>query len=113
MMAVEPKRHREGQEGSNAQGYWTEHLIPDIEVVMGVAAALRTQDAIVRVLCWKLGHGNAETRSDLHALEDEVNSETILLSPLRQVGPEVILLAHVLFSPLQSDLIPPGIGLDP
>src|SRR5258708_906458 len=40
MMAVEPKRHREGQEGSNARGNWTCHLIPHTEVVMDLAAAL-------------------------------------------------------------------------
>ena len=68
-----------GKETRYAQDDRSQNLVPDIKVVVGEAAPLVRQDAIVWVLCRKLRNADPEGAALLHALEDEVDSVSLLL----------------------------------
>ena len=82
-VAIEPVGSVEGKETGHADDDRPQHLVPDIEVVGGKAAPLVRQDAVVRILGGKLGHGNAEGAALFHALEDEIDAigPTLLHAP--------------------------------
>jgi len=57
------------------------HDVANIEVGMREAAPLVRQDAVVGVLGGILRHSDAESAALLHALEDKVDAESVLLLP--------------------------------
>src|SRR5947208_9907822 len=61
----------------------------------------------------KLRHGDAEARSLLHALEDEVHAVGTLLHHAAQPGPNKVLFAHALLGPLDRDVMIASEGLHP
>src|SRR5262245_33058896 len=69
----------EGKEGRHAHDHGPEHLIADVEVVVGEAALLAGQDAVIGVLGRELRHRHPKRRSLLHALEDEEDTVSVLL----------------------------------
>ena len=73
-VAVEPIGGVERKETSHPDDNRSQHLIPDVEVVVRQAAALVRQDAVVGVLGGVLGNGDTEGAALLHALEDEVGA---------------------------------------
>ena len=102
-----------GKEGSHAHHHGPQHLVAEIEVVVGKAAALLSQEAVVRVGGGVLGDEGSKSRALLHALQDEIHA--VLLSFLHspQVRAKVILLAHSLFRPGHGEAMVAGEGLDP
>src|ERR1700683_5005540 len=82
-----------GEETGHAQNDVTQDRIPDIEVVMGEAAPLVSQDAMVGILRGELGHADAEGAALLHTLEDEVDTVGILLFHAAQRWQDVLLFA--------------------
>ena len=75
-----------GKETRHAHDDGPQHCIPDIEVVMGEAAPLVRQDAMVGILRRKFGHGDADDSALLHALEDEIDAIGIFLLHATQRG---------------------------
>ena len=76
---VEVIRGLEGKEGRHPHDHGTEDLVADVEVVAGEAALLVGQDAVIGILGRELRHRDPKRWSLLHALEDEVHSERVLL----------------------------------
>ena len=85
-VAVEPVGGMKGKEARHAHDDGPQNCIPDIEVVVGEAAPLVGQDAMVGVLRRKFGHADAEGSALLHALEDEVDAIGFLLLHAAQRG---------------------------
>ncbi len=103
-VAVEPVGGMEGKEGGHAHDDRPQHLVPDVEVVMGETAALMRQDAVVGVLRREFGDADAEGAALFHALEDEVDAIGILPLHAAQRGQDVIFFAHAFFRPFDGDL---------
>ena len=80
---------------------------------MGVAGALPPDDAVVRIFNRKPGRAGAEGRSDLHTLQDEIDTETVLPLHTLLIGADIVLFPHALFRPLDGDLMVAGEGLHP
>ena len=112
-MAVEPVGGVKGKEGGYAQHDRSENLIPDIKIVVGEAAALVSQDAVVGVWGGIFGNSDAKGPTLFHALEDEIDPVGILLDQTMQLGGYVLFFAHSLFRPLDGDVMVAGIGLRP
>lgn len=113
VMAVEIPGGLKGKKGADPQYHGSQHVIEDVEVVVGEAASGLFQDAVVRIVGGELGRDRAEGGGLLHALENEVDPEALGAFDLRQKGPYPIFLAHVLLGPFDGDAMVPGIGLDP
>src|SRR5260370_30756262 len=80
---------------------------------MGVAGTLSGEDAVMGIVDREPGNGRAEGGSQLHAVEDEVNSKLIPALHSSQVGTDVVFLADPFFGPLHGDLTFLGKGLHP
>src|SRR5260370_36524185 len=102
-----------GKETSHAYDDGSQECIPDIEVVVGEAASLVRQNAMVRIFRRKLGNADAEGSPLFHALEDEVDAVGILLLHAAQRGQDVVLFAGPFLGPLDRDLVVAGVRLDP
>src|SRR5215831_13909369 len=76
-VAVEPVGGMERKETGYADNDRSQHLVANVEVVVGEAAALDCQNTVVGVLGGKLGHGDAEGAALFHAPEDEVDAKGI------------------------------------
>src|SRR5215469_5894598 len=76
-----------------------EHFIADVEVVVGEAAALVSDNPVVGVLGGIFRHGDAEGGSDLHAFENEVHAVGIVAHDAALPAADKILLAHALLGP--------------
>src|SRR6266536_2712963 len=109
----EPISGMEGEAGSHAQDDGPQDCIPDVEIVMGEAAALVRQDAVVGVLGGKLRHADAKGTPQFHAPENEVDPQSVPVLPAAQGGHQVVFFADSLFGPLDGDVVVTGIGLDP
>src|SRR5262249_17462423 len=83
--AVEVVSCLEWEEGAHAHHDGSEHFITNVKVVVGEAAALVGDNAVIGVLGGVLWYGDPEGRSYLHALEYEVHAVGIL--PLRSAEP--------------------------
>src|SRR6202022_776465 len=112
-VAVEPVRGVEWKERCHADDDRPEALIADIEVVMGEAAGLMRQDAVVGILRGILRHADSERPALFHALEDKVDSTGILFHHPSQRGQHVIFLANTFSCPLNRDLMVAGESLHP
>src|SRR5258708_32618413 len=112
-MTVEPVRGMEGEERCHANDNRPEHLVPDIEVVMGEAAGLMRQDAVVGILRGILRHADPKRPALLHALEDEVHAVSLPLLHAPQCRQNVIPFAHPSPRPLDRDLVVAGEGFYP
>jgi hypothetical protein len=88
-------------------------LIPNIEVVVREAAALRRQDPVIRVLRRILRDRTPKRRSLLHALEDEVHTKEVLPLHRPLPAPNVLFLAHPFLGPLDRELVVAREGLHP
>ena len=104
---------RNGKERGHPHHHRPQNFIADVEVVMGEAAALVGEDAVVRVLGGVFRHGDAEGRPLLHALEDEVDAVGVVLRHAAQPRQDMVLLAHALLGPLDRKPMIAGEGLDP
>jgi hypothetical protein len=78
-MAVEVIGGVERKKRRHAYDNRPEHLVPDVEVEMGEAAALVRQDAMVGVLCRELRQADAKRPALFHAPEDEVDTKGVFL----------------------------------
>src|SRR5215471_9810339 len=112
-VAVEVIGGLERKERGDAYHHRSEHFIADVEVIMSEAAALMREKAVVRVGGGIFRHGDAEGRSLLHALEDEVDAVAIGPRHAAKPGQHMVLLAHALLGPLNRKAMIAGIGLDP
>jgi hypothetical protein len=112
-VAVEPVGGMEGKEAGQADDDRSQHLVPDVEVVMGKAAALASQDTVVGVLGRKLGHADAEGAAQFHALEDVVDAKGISLFHAVECGENVVFFAEIFFCPLDGDFVIGGVGFHP
>ena len=90
-----------------------QHFIADVEVIMGEAAALVRQDAVVRVGGGIFRHRNAEGRALLHALEDEVDPVTVGPDHAPQEGQHVVFFAHPLLGPFDRQAMVVREGINP
>src|SRR3954464_1207858 len=70
-VAIEVVRRLEGEERGHTHHHRTENLIADIEVIVGEAATLASEDAVMRVLGGIFRQADTEARTLLHALEDD------------------------------------------
>src|SRR6202007_1647464 len=80
---------------------------------MGVTRALPGHNPIVGVGAWIFRHRHAEVGPHLHALEDEIDTKTLLALHLPQVRPHVVFLAHAFLGPLERNAVVAGESLDP
>src|ERR1700745_3017709 len=71
VVPVEVVRRLEGKERRHTHDNRIEDFIADVEIVVGEAALLPGQDAVVGILGRELRHCYPKTRPLLHALEDE------------------------------------------
>ena len=78
-VAVEVVGRLEGEERGHTHHHGAENFIADVEVVVGEAAALVGEDAVMRVLGGILRHADPEARPLLHALEDEIDAVGVLV----------------------------------
>ncbi len=113
MMAVQIIRDLERQEGTHAHRYGAQHFIADVEVIVGVAAALSSNDSVVRIIHRIAWHGGAEGWPHLHALQNEIDAEAIVALHAPQMRADVILLPHALFCPLDRNPLVTGEGIHP
>src|SRR5260221_3094775 len=102
-----------GEERRHPHDHRSEHLVADVEVVVGEAAALPRDDAVMRVLARILRQADPEGCTLLHALEDEV--DTIAVAPGHAVQPrqDMVFLAHPLLGPHDRELVIARIGFNP
>ena len=77
-VAVEIVGGPKGEEGCHQDDHRPEHLVADVEVVVGETAALMGQDAVMRVLGRIFRQADAEGWPLLQALEDEVDTVGIM-----------------------------------
>src|SRR6516165_9307621 len=112
-MAVQIVRDLKRQKGTHAQRQGSEHFIADVEIVVRVAAALASKDAVVGILNWVSRYRGPEGGAHLHALQNEVNTETILALHRLEVAANVILFAHALLRPLDWDPLLAGESIHP
>src|SRR5437016_4037276 len=113
VMAVQVVGDLERQERTHAQRKGTQHLVPDIEVIVSIAAALAGDDAVIGVFDWEPRHRGSEGGPYLHALQNEINAKEILPFHPLQVRADIVLLAHALFGPFHGDLTFSGEGFHP
>src|SRR5262249_51845683 len=78
VVPVEVIRGLEGKEGRHPHDHRAEHLVANVEVVVGEAALLAGQDAGIGILGRELRDGHPEGWSLFHALKDEENAESVL-----------------------------------
>ena len=102
-----------GKKTGHANDDGSQHLIPDVEVVVCEAAPLVRQDAVVGVLRGILRHGDAEGPPLFHALEDEVDAIEPALVHAAERRQHLVLFAQALFRPLHRDFVIAGVGLNP
>ncbi len=76
-VAIEPAGGVKRKEARHAHDDGPQNLVPDVEVVMGEAAGLMRQDAVVGILRGILRHADPEPAALFHALEDEVDAESL------------------------------------
>ena len=112
-MAVEPVGGVEGEEAGHADDDRSQDLVADVEVVVGEAATLVRQDAVVGILGGILRHADAEGAALFHAFEDEVDAVSPTLLHAAQCRQDVILFAESFFGPLDGDLVIAGEGFHP
>src|SRR6185369_11389056 len=89
----EPVGGRKGKETRYTHDDGSQDCIPDIEVVVGEAASLVRQNAMVRIFRGIFGHADAEGSALLQAFENEVNAVGVLLLHAAQRGQNVVLFA--------------------
>ena len=68
-----------GKNEATTHDHRAESFVADVEVVVGEAAALARQDAVVGVLGGIFRHADAKGRPLLHALEDEIDAVGVLV----------------------------------
>jgi hypothetical protein len=112
-VAIEVISRLEGEERGHPHHHGAENFIADVEVIVGEAAALVGQDAIVRVRRGIFRHTDAEGCPLLHALEDEVDTVPVGPGHAAQPSQNVIFLADALFGPLDRDTMVAREGFDP
>ena len=113
VMAAEIPRGLKGKKGADPQNHGSQHVVEDIEVVVGEAASCLSDDAVIRIIGGEPGRDRAEGGGLLHALENEIDPEASGAFSLCEEGSYPIFLPHVLFRPFDGDAMVPGIGLDP
>jgi hypothetical protein len=110
---VEAVRGLEGEERRHPHNDGAQDFVADVEVVVGEAALLAGQDAVVRIFGRELRHGDPERPSLFHALENEVHAESVLAHHFAQPWLHIVFLAHAPLGPLNGDTVIAGKGLDP
>src|ERR1700752_1543849 len=112
-VAVEVVRGSEREERGHTHHHRTEHFVVDVEIVVGEAAPLVGEDAVVGVLGGIFLYGDAEGWVDLHALENEVYAVSVLSHHSALPAAHEILLANALLGPFNGDATIAGEGLNP
>jgi hypothetical protein len=113
VVAVEVVRRLEGKEGRDAHDHGAEGLVANVEIVVGEAALLAGQDAVVWILGRELRHADPERCSLFHTLENEVDPVRVLPQHFAQPRLHIVFLTHALLGPLNGDVVIAGKGLDP
>jgi hypothetical protein len=112
-VAVEVVGDGERQEGADAQGDGSQHLIADIEVIVGITGTLPGEDAVMGIVDGKSGNRGAKGRPQFHALEDEVDAELLAALHASQLGADIVFLADAFLGPLQGNFTFAGKSLHP
>ncbi len=112
-VTIEVVSRLEGEERGHPHHHGAENFIADVEVIVGEAAALVGEDAIVRVRRRIFRHTDAEGCPLLHALEDEVDTVPVGSDHAAQPPQNIVFLADALFGPLDRDTMVAGEGFDP
>src|SRR4249919_1189233 len=103
----------EGEERGHPHHHRTENLVADVEVVVGEAATLAGEDAVVRVLGGIFRHADAEGWTLLHAFEDEIDAVGVLVHHSALPRQDIVFLADALFGPLNRGMMIAGVGFHP
>jgi hypothetical protein len=77
-VAVEVVRRLEGKERRHTHDEGPENFIADVEVVVGEAALLVGQDAVIWILGRELRYGHPKGSPLLHALKYEEDTVSVL-----------------------------------
>lgn len=96
VVSVEVVGGLEREEGPDTHHERPDDLVPDVEVIMGVARTLSRHDPVVRVVGGVLRDADAELRPLLQALEDEVHPEPVLPLHLLTVGSDIVFFLELL-----------------
>ena len=91
----------------------SQHLVMNVEVIMGEATPLPFDDAVIWILGGILRDGATESLALLHALEYEVHAVAFVTLHVTEPRLDVIILAHALCSPLDRDLLVASIRFNP
>jgi hypothetical protein len=113
MVAVEPGPDAEGEEGADAQDHGADDFIEDVEVKVGVAAAVLAHDAVIGIAGWIARVADGEGGALLHAAEDVIDPEAVLVLAAAEERLDALLFALALFGPGDGDFVVAGKGLDP
>ena len=112
-MAVEVVGDGERQEGADAQGDGSQHLIADIEVIVGITGTLPGEDAVMGIVNRKSRDRGTKRRPQLHALEDEIYAEPLAALHASQLGADIVFLADAFLGPRQGNFTFAGKSLHP
>src|SRR5207342_2457402 len=85
----------------------------DVEVVVGEAATLASEDAVMWVLGGIFRQADTEARTLLHALEDEIDAVGVLVRHSAQPRQNIVFLADALLGPLNRDAMVAGVCFHP
>ncbi len=102
-VTIEVIRGLERQERGDPHHHRAEGFVTDVEIVVGEAAALTRQDAIIDVLGGVLWHGDTKGRPLLHALEDVIDAVAIRPHHATLPRQDMVFLAHALFCPFDRE----------
>ena len=103
----------EGEKRSHPQNHRAEHLIEDVEVIMGVATFVFAQELEIRIGGGNFGGKATEGPALLHALEDVIDAELFSSDHAKLPGTNQILFADSRIGPDQRQLMVAGELLDP
>ena len=104
-----PKR----KERAHPHDHRAEHLVADVEIVVGEAAALGSEDPVIGVLAGVLWYSDAKGGTLLHTLEDKIDAVGVLSRHAALPGQDMIFLAHPLLGPLDRQPMVAGEGFHP
>ncbi len=101
------------KERSHAHDHWPQSLVADVEVVVGEAASLASQNTVVGIGGGEAGNRGAERLALLHTFENEIYAMPLGSFHAAQGGTHVVLLAHLRLSPFDGDGVVACIRLHP
>src|SRR5687767_14162308 len=103
-MAVQVIGDLKREKGTHAHSQGTQNVVPNIEVIVGIPAALTAENAVVRVFGGESRRAGTEAGPEFHALQNEIDAGPGSTRHALLVRADVILFPHALLGPFDGDL---------